>query len=514
MTACLSPPESSEPDVAINPLPVADAAPVAYSRLNIKRVTHRTAHRWSGETAGLIIALLETGLTDLPSILPLVEGAPVAPGWENPLFDHARNWRLHLEFDYETDEDVHIFAKICPEPGNCSGAHARVSRKSPTEGVSKLLVRISEVLGVTAADGIVEGWSKPISEDDYAILMLGRAAGQLYGYIPAPAPRTIGNRREDPSERAVYIDPTMLLGYWVRARRELTEGNPKEALASLTRADEEGGYRPYLRITKAAAFERLEEWKQAASVWESLAPESGPDLRFAVRQAETWAKGSSPQAALKLIESLPDDIRSHADICRLRVTASENAGIKAGYEARLEAWARAAPTDPEPLRRLIAQGLRNDQKNEVRSRLRELEARGATAEAQAMAIAMDNELRHYDSAFKEAEDLGLSVLAQQIRARRRLERGGRIHAFALAKTNSPGAMIAAARVLLGESPIRALGLANRLLKKDPWFPEALAVKVQALRLLKDEAAAQDSLERLALADPAFNLESLTSTLKK
>lgn len=508
MTGCLSPPGAPESELGADPLPLVSTATPPACRLRVERITHRGQQRWSAETDGLVMSLIETGLSDFPWILPELDGAATPPGWETPLFEHAANWRLEIEIDDETEDSIEIYAKICPEPGNCSGAHARGPRTAPSAAVAKILARIAEVLHQPIPEAMVETWSQPLSEDPYALLLLGRAAAQLYGYMPPTPPRLIGDKRNDPSERAIYVDPTMALGYWIRARRQLKSDEPKKALASINRAIEERGHRAYLRIVAAAAWERLEEWKQAGSAWEAVSAHPGYDLRFAVRQGESWAQAGAPNAALELIDSLPANLRGHADIARLRVNASERAGIVEGYEERLEAWARAAPADPEPLRRLIAQGLRNDRKSEVRLRLQELEARGAKAEAQTMAIAMDNELRRYHSAYEEANKLQLTELARQIRARKRLERDGNIHPLALAKTRTPGTVVVAARALLAESPERSLNLVSRLLRQDPWFPEALAVQVRAYRLLENHRAADESLERLVRADPALNVEHL------
>lgn len=472
-------------------------------RILVDPPSHRSEHRWSGETAGLAVALIEAALIDLPGVVPKVAELAPAPGMEGALYGGSTEWRLTLEFDYTDDDQIEIFAKLCPKPGRCSGGHGSARRTNPGPAVAPIVSMIAETIGAEYAEGLDETWAQAVSEDDYAALLAGRAAAKMYGFMDPVSAKLWGHRTADPAYRAVVVDPTMAIAHWVKAREALLRFKPRVAIETLDRALDEGAHRSWLYAARAQVLARLGQWETARGAWDALAEASPEDVRYAIPRAEAYLQAGAPSASLGLLSDLPAEFQKLPNVAALRVAIAEAVGPGEDYEELLTAWAQLAPGDAEPLRRQVAYRLKNGRNAEALALLKDLEERGAQSEAKELAIAIAHDLGRFGDAADDAAAMGFSDLARRIRARSEMERGSPGNPKALAASGEPEESLVAARLLADSDPAQALQLVDRLLRRDPWMPEALAVRVRALRAKNDTRRLPDALAELRSADPAL-----------
>jgi tetratricopeptide (TPR) repeat protein len=506
MAACMSAPpeEPAAPDV----LPPTNLYPPLV-RILVDPPVHRSEHRWSGETAGLAVVLLEAGLIELPGVVPMVAEAPVAVGLEGALLDGASEWRLSVEIEYPDDDRVELYARLCPEPGRCVGGHGSATRTAPGPGVAEILVTLAGDLGIEVPEGLIDLWKRPVSEDDYAALLAGRAAAKFYGFMEPVAARLWGHRTADPSERAVMVDPTMAVAHWIKAREAVRRYRPKDAMEALDRALDEGAHRAWLYAARASLLARVGQWERARGAWDALAEASPEDARYVVPRIRAYLASGAPSAALEILSALPGRLLDEAETTELRVAIAEALGPGEDYETLLRAWADAASGDPEPLRRQVAYRLRLGRNAEALALLRDLEDRGAVAEAHELAIAIGNELGRYGEAADDAQEMGFVELARRIRTRAAMDSGTAPDPAVLAESGATEENLVAARILVASNPTESLRLVDAILRRDPWLPEALAVRVRALEALDDRQRLGAALEDLRAADPALYRTTVT-----
>ncbi|MFT4569856.1 MAG: tetratricopeptide (TPR) repeat protein [Hyphomicrobiaceae bacterium] len=472
-------------------------------RILVDAPVHRSEHRWSGETAGLVVATLEASLVDLPRVVPEIAGKAPTLGLEDALMAGSTEWHLSLEIEYLDDDRIKLFAKLCPQPGSCVGGHGEALRTAPGPAVANVVIAIAEAIGVEVADGLVETWHQPVSEDGYAALLAGRAAAKLYGFMEPVAPKLWGHRTADPSERAVMVDPTMGLAHWVRARESVARDKPRQALDTLDRAFDEGVHRSGLYAARARILTRMNRWENARGAWDAVAETSPLDARYAIPRTRAYLENGAPTTALDMLAALPEPFRETAAAAELNVAIAEAIGPGDDYEDLLRKWAAVSSKDPEPLRRQVAYRLRLGRNAEALALLRDLEDRGAGAEARELAIAIGNELGRYEEAAQDAANMGFAELARRIRTRAGMDSNQDPDPAVLAASGNPEETLVAARMLVTSAPKEALQLTDRLLRRDPWMPELLAVRIRALEALGDEHRLAKTRKDLRLADPAL-----------
>lgn len=468
----------------------------------IEPVEELGTHRYSKEVAGLVLALYETGLADLTPVVPHYYNHSAPPGIDRWLAGSASHWRARFTFAYDRDA-VQIVLRICPSNGPCKGAAASGPREAPEGAITELLVWSAGQFGAPVPAGMVETWSRPLSADRYAVLVLGRACAIWYGLESAVEAQERGVPSKDPMTRAVLIDPSMSLAHYGVARRALEVGRNDVATRAFERALANQPGRFVYEAAAAAAVSSAGQWGEARKRWDALDARWPADSRFAASRVESYVKAGAPGEAKAILEELPDRFNGDPTVARLRVEIAETVGPGPDYEALVTAWEDAAPYDPEPVRRHISLRLRDGRLAEAFELLDKLEARGAATEAKQLMIALGAEIGRYEEAAKQAAVMGSDDLAQRLRLRASLERGSREPSAQLAAATDFEARLLAAKMNLARNPQRTLEDVRALLREDRFRVEALALEVRALEKLGKWEEAVKARERLQFADPAF-----------
>ncbi|MFN2378394.1 MAG: hypothetical protein ABR538_17830, partial [Candidatus Binatia bacterium] len=211
-----------------------DVFPAA-TDVRIEPIEEFGGHRYGHEVAGLVVALYETGLTDLSGVVPHYGQHGPPPGVDRWLTGGSRHWTAKFSFAYDRDT-LQIVLRLCPEGRACKGASATGPRESPEGAITELLVWSAGQMNTPVPAGMVEAWSKPLSSDRYAVLVLGRAAASWYGMIDPVDPAERGIPDKDPLTRVVLIDPSLSMAHYILARRALDIGRQPAAAIAFERA--------------------------------------------------------------------------------------------------------------------------------------------------------------------------------------------------------------------------------------------------------------------------------------
>lgn len=459
-------------------------------------------HRYSKEIAGLVLALFEAGLADVSTLVPHYQGHAPPPGVDRWLTGPSQHWRARLRFAYEGDS-LRIVLRLCPEVGACKGASATGPRDAPEGAVTELLVWSTAAIGTPVPPGMVETWSRPLSADRYAVLILGRAAATLYGIIDAVEPTDRGNPDQDPMTRVVLIDPSLALAQYLLGRRSFEFGRFDAAARSFEHADQLGGQRFVFRAATAAAVSAVGQGSEARKLWDALDANWPGDSRFAAPRIESYLASGATDEAKRLLEELADRFAGDPTLARLRVQVAEEAGPGPGFEELIEAWEAAAAFDPEPVRKHISLRLRDGRLAEAFELITRLEDRGAATEAQQLMVALGAELGRYDEAAKQAAKLGKDELSEKLKLRGALGRNPREAPPQLLKATDSDARLVLAKILASREPEAALGHVRAVLRQQRFRAEAIALEIKVLERLGREEEAVGARERLQFADPAF-----------
>lgn len=465
--------------------------------------------RQAGELGGLLTAILEAGLSDLPDVVGVVDGVPSAPGLADGLRTGAELWAGRIEASLAGDA-VDVRLNLCDPAGECSPFEVRAPREEVTAAAAELLASTARKLGKDVSEERVAAWATPQSHDPYAVLLCGRAAAVYYGLRPPVEEALRGDKRRDPIARAVYVDPAMALGWWVVGRIAYGRGEWDAAREAFTRAEIA---RPSIaaRAAEAAALSAAGRSEAAWSAWVAVNAMSPDDPRFAVPRARAALRADRVADAVAVLDALPTRFQDERPVAELRVAIAEVTGQSSNYDELLERWQRAAPNDPEPVRRRV--NLRVDAGRWAEAlELNDLLAqRGAHDEAALRAIGIAIGLREYDLSAQSAQSLGLVDLADRIRARAAWEADPRaVVAVVEAATDLPGRVAAAHAALARGDAALARQRAEAALKLDPWFPEALDALAQACDALgqpADAAAARAALRRV---DPDYGVGAIAA----
>lgn len=459
-------------------------------------------HRYAREIAGLVVALYETGLTDLAGVVAHYDRYGPPPGVDRWLTAQSKHWTARFSFAYDRDT-VQIVLRLCPANGPCKGASSSGPREAPEGAITEILVWTAGQMNTLVPAGMVEAWSKPLSPDRYAVLVLGRAAASWYGMVDPVDPEERGIPGKDPLTRVALIDPSLSLAHYMLGRRALDIGRPVVAAHAFERARKSTPDRFVYEVAGAAAASASAAWSDARKLWDDLDARWPDDSRFVVARLEAYLSTGMAREAQALIDELPDRFDNDPEVARLRVGIAEKLGPGPDYEQLVAAWEAAAAYDPEPVRRHIALRLRDGRLEEAFELLAKLEARGAATEAKQMMIALGAGIGRFDEAAKQAALVGSDSLAERLRLRAALEKAPHEIPPGLLRMPDHDARLLAAKLRAAKEPEKALADVRALLRDDRFLAEAIALEINILEKLGRSDEAVSARERLQFADPAF-----------
>lgn len=474
------------------------------------------------ELAGHVTGLLELGLADLVDVVPRVGGV-VDVSLGEALTVGAERWRARAGVVASRDDALTFALMLCPddparrppaEPEDTDGAPAAAPacwdfeavgvREAPEAPMATLLGQAVNVLGRATAEGASRDWGRPQSDDEYAVLLAGRAAAVAYGLRPPVADADVGDERRDPLARAVFLDPGTSLGWWLVGRRAVARGEGWAAREAFARGLTARPASVALRADEAVALAAVDKWSVADARWTELAAVAPGDLRFAVPAARAALRAGRPEAAGATLDALPAAFQAERSVAELRVAIADAVGRDEDYDALLAAWEVAAPELAEPVRRRIALRVDERRYEDAYAFVPALEARGAADEAARLAAGLAVGLGRLDEAATHADRAGLADMAARIRARAALAAAPAEVPAAVDASADPIALLAAGEALLaGGHPADALARAERVLAVVPEQPQALDLRARAFDALGRPADAASTRARLRWSDPDY-----------
>ncbi len=442
------------------------------------------------ELRGLVTGLVELGLTDLPGVLPRVAEAPPSPGLAHPLPLRSERWTLRLQVD-QRDEVVMIDATACAPTGRCAELQGQgPGAEAATARLLHALARQLDRSPVGAAD---LRWQAPLSKDPYAILLSGRAAAAFYGLRPAAAPGDEDDPRKDPIARAVLVDPGVPLSTWVQARDRARRG--VDPGAALERAMASRPEATALLADAAAAADAARRPARAREAWEQVAERAPRDPRYALPLTRARLAHKDPAAAAAALDALPADVQDLREVIELRVGVADALGPPGADDALLGRWQEAAPDDPVPVRRRVADRAHAGDLAGAFALLDALEARGERELAGRWRVALSLDLAGPAAALAAAEALGDPAVLDRVRAR---AEGGPPPPLA-----EPVARLAWAEAeLRAGRPAVARAAAEGVISRDPHLPEAWSLLARVAEATGDADGAAKARQRAAFLDPA------------
>lgn len=455
------------------------------------------------ELAGLITALFESGLADLDDVVPHVKGSTVSPAFTPRITRRVSLWAAQLTLTASTASSVAVHVSLCSEEQICGSLTSTGARARPEPIVAKLLMDVSAVLGRAPYDGTAAAWSLPLTNDPYAELLCGRSAATLYGMLSLPE-EAIGDRRKDPVERAVFVDPKMPIAQWIAGRRRLLLNLPVLAHAAFERASAERPMKLSYAADAARSLVYAGEYDDAAAAWAKVRSRNVADPRFTLGRAQSLlAAGQAERAQIEL-DTLPHDYHDDPNAVALRVAIADALGSSNEREDLLLLWQEVAAMDPEPVRRRIAKRIDARKYDEALELCAELSARGAKEEASRLAIALAIAVRDFPRAEQEMTALGMYIEVARLRARVAMEQQVDVVVPQLAGSHDPETIVFVATNTAKRGELgAALAEVDRALAIEPYMPEALALKYQVLIALGKNDDAARVLGVLARADPAM-----------
>lgn len=488
-------PEPSAPPAATSP---AGLAPTVVVVLELHAVEGE--ERRLVELRGLVAAQLEVGLADLPGVVPMVGNVPISPGLSGRLESEAERWRLNVRVDQPDRETSVIAVELCRTSTPCA-ALAETVGDDPTPGTAALLVKLAQALGREAPREPL--WARSPSADRYARLLVGRSAAVWYRLLPPVPAEHLHDRRFDPVERAIFIDPRMSLAHWIAGRRRFEARDFAGARSAFSRAGLAAPERILHMAEEAAALEALGQDEAAGAAWSALAARAPGDARFVLPRVRVLLAMDKPREASATLDALGPRFQGDPRVLALRVAIAERAGGRPEDVALLERWQAADPTSPEPVRRRIALLVARPALDEAYALLPELERRGAGAEVAQLRLALATSLGRLDEAIAAAQVLELEAVVTALSLRRGLERGDPLSELERWATEPLGRVALGERALGAGDAARALRYADGVLVTEAWMPEALALRARALDALGRGPDAAETWARARAADPAL-----------
>jgi hypothetical protein len=495
-----SPPPAEAPAAGRRPLQ-RQGRPVEVA-VHLPKIEGR--YRWEAETAGLVTAVLEHSLAELIEVSPAVDGVRPSPSMPSGVGADGERWSATLRLGSDPD-DLEIALDVCDGGGACTAITARGSRVAPWAAIGEIVKATGATLGRNTTEEAEAAWSRAESDDDYAVLLAGRAAATFYGFLPAVPPDQRGDRKKDAMERAVLVDPGMARAWWVLGRRRLADGDSAGARAAFARA---GVARPESAVfiaDQAAVSVGDGKTAVALSLWEEVHQRLPDDPRFVASRARLLLGQGRIEEVRNALSSLPRDLQEQPDVIALHVALRrvERKTRDAEFLDLLARWQAAAPRDPEPVRQRIAWLSDAGRPSDASALVDELAGRGAAAEAAHLMLALAMASGDLAAAASAAEALSDPATAGRIRARMALDADPATVPPELVAAHDGVALVARGEArLLGGRAADALADADAALLALPWMPEALVLRAAALDALARAAEAADARAQLAWAEPA------------
>lgn len=455
------------------------------------------------ETAGLVMALVERRLGDLEGVVAQVDGLPPRPALAWAVVPEER-WRLTVRVAGDGDE-IRLESLLCDPMERCAKNSVPGERVWPGVATTATVAWVGALLGRRFL-GSTETWNRPESQDDYALLILGRAAATVYGLRAPPEESERDDPRKDPLARAVYLDPNMSTGWYLRAREART-GTLEIRRQHALRASELEPTDPLLVADAAGLALMADAAALALPGMESLQVYAPNDLRFPLALAEAALHADAPEVSRRLARRL--DSVPAADPERLslevRVAEATNSHSPAELDALLAEWAIAADEDPEPVQRRVDRKVAAGQLSDALALMPELQARAPGPATRSQEMALGLALGQHDRAALIADELGLPEIAAAMRAMRD-QADPSTAAEHLRPSLDPGARLARGALLVrAGKPEEAALIAAEELELRPWDADALALGVTAWRAAGREEDALALALRLGAVDPLHRL---------
>jgi Tfp pilus assembly protein PilF len=486
-------PESSE----VQSVPI----PENVAEVRLRPMPEAGESRRETELRGLVTALLEAGLADLYGVVPSVENVPLSPGLMHALQAGAEHWTIDVHVASASKDRADILLSVCNPSAQCGGENAQ-AYGDPSQAVAELLTKLSEILGRQPLPSTQALWEKRQSEDAYAVLLAGRAAATFYGFFPSQPQPERQDRRLDPVERAIYVDPQMPIGQWIVARRRMAAKEYGSARLAFSRAGVIHPQRVLYLADEASSLSSTSQSEAALSTWQQIAERAPRDPRFAVPLARALLAAGRATEAAKNLDRLPLLFQREPRVLKLRVEIADVLGRGKDDDDLLSRWQEAAPEDPEPVRRRIQARIRDHRLEEALDLVAELGRRGVPDEALRLELSIDVSLGRFREAREAARALGLREVEQGLALRIALEEKQPQIELADGATGLELTAVGE-RYLAAGDPSHALAFAEKVLSSDAWLPEALLLRVKALRALGRSDEADRTALRLAYADPAL-----------
>lgn len=448
--------------------------------------------RWETETVARVVRTMESYFHAAEGVVVRVDGAPAPPSVRDAPTAGADAWGISLALVGSSDA-LELRALTCAPGGGCEEEVTYTNADTPEVSATELAGKILERVGAGIPPGVAECVGQPPSADRYASLIAGRGAGVLYGLVQ---PKVPGDRSDDPLERAVYLDPKSGMAQWVAGRGRAGRGQLDSAAYSLGIAMEScPGHPGFVADMVKIELERGKT-ADAVALLDGLKA-FADDPRLVPLRLDAWVRAGRLAEAealgLRANETFPEDPRIAEVLAELSL--AQDKGPE--YERWLAAWARRDPRDPEPVRRLVAIQARGARWDEAWEAVEQLQARGAAEEARLWRVTAGLALKRYEEAAEAAEP----QVAARIRARAALEGAGGF-SFDLSGDPSPEARVARGTAMMWSgSASDALREADAALSERPWWPEALALRVDALAALGFEERAEQTRKRWYQAEP-------------
>lgn len=460
------------------------------------------ANRRTIELTALATGILEGGLADLFGVVPVVQNAQPAPGFQERLETGLERWTIDVSAANPSRDRFEVALVVCNPSAQCTEDRAG-SLKDPSPAIAHLLLRLSVSLGRSPIAGVVAIWERPQSPDPYAVLVAGRAMASFYGLIPPIPPAHRNDRRLDPMERAIFIDPKMPLAQWIMARRRFQAGELALARFAFARAGVAHPQRLIFLAGEASTLSESKQFEAAETTWRQVLQRSPRDPRFAVSLGRASLLTGKLDEATEVLDRLPQMFQREAKVLRLRVDIAEARGrSREEDDELLAAWQAAAPEDPEPVRRRIAARVRSGQLEDALELVSELGRRGQAEEALRLELALEVSLGHLTEALQAARVLGMKTVEEGLALRLLLEQRPRTRPTQTTESADPvkATALGEAYLVAGDAS-RALAIADRVLAREPWLPEASLLRARSLSALGMRDEASRAATRVAMVDP-------------
>ena len=454
------------------------------------------------ELLGVSTALLELSLSDLPEVVPGIRGVTPAISLADAFDLTAERWTSTLRLARAADGSTRLEARLCDSARSCADFSEVLFADDPSSAVARVAAGIATALGRPPSAEALARWVQPVSPDRYATIVCGRGAAKMFGLSPDVPRELWGNRRADPLTRAIWIDPDLSLCHWLIARRGAAADLSTEARVAVERAIAVDKSRLLFWMDRAALYASGEGKRTALASWE-VAGVRAHQTRFRIGRARVLLGTGDARDAANELRALPAAWSDALPAILLRIRVA-SAGIAGDDLDRLLArWQQLAPQDPEPVRRRIALRIRDARHVEALELAEALRLVDRSEQTSELSVALAVAARRLDEAAGRARDAGSPELAALLEARLHLEVDPRRMPPELKSAKGAAAALARAHLHLRAGHVDLALREAETVQGGALFPDALALRVQALRAARRTPEESRVRELLRRYDPAL-----------